>query len=137
MKLRDRKMVGGGSSDYLPDLVPALGLRDRARRRFGIVYLVLSNCIIISVYFASAFKHETDTNLKFNRIFRIHAEGENSRLTWLGCFVTRAALTNFFSSSTFCAARCPSLEGKICLVGRPPFAKSPLRLMDVPFRPVA
>ena len=32
---------------------------------------------------------------------------------------------NFFSSSTFCAARCLSLEGKICLVGRRPYVKLP------------
>jgi hypothetical protein len=107
VKLRDRKMVGGGSSDYLPDLVPALGLRDRTRRMLDIVtamaglmlfapillsYPSQSNYIlralILSRKILYGYKNRTIEVLKF----RIHAQDENSRLTWLGCVVTQSGV---------------------------------------------
>jgi lipopolysaccharide/colanic/teichoic acid biosynthesis glycosyltransferase len=107
VKLRDRKMVGGGSSDYLPDLVPASGLRDRTRRMLDIVTamagLMLSAPILLIVSIAIklhspgpilsrkilyGYENRTIEVLKF----RIHAEGENSRLTWLGCVVSQSGV---------------------------------------------
>jgi polysaccharide biosynthesis protein PslA len=107
VKLRDSKMVGGGSSDYLPDLVPASGLRDRTRRMLDIVtamaglilfapiLLIVSIAIklqspgpILSRKILYGYKNRTIEVLKFCP----HAEGENSRLTWLGCVVTQSGV---------------------------------------------
>jgi polysaccharide biosynthesis protein PslA len=107
VKLRDSKMVGGGSSDYLPDLAPASGLRDRTRRILDIVtaiaglilfapiLLIISIAIklhypgpILSRKILHGYKNRPIEVLKF----RAHAEGENSRLTWLGCVVTQSGV---------------------------------------------
>src|ERR1700739_3392976 len=100
-------MVGGGSSDYLPALGPSLGLGDRTRRMLDIVaamaglmlfapiLLIASIAIklhspgpILSRKILYGYENRTIAGLKI----RIHAEGENSRLTWLGCVVSQSGV---------------------------------------------
>ena len=107
MKVRDSKMVGGSGSDYLPDLVPALGLRDGARRLLDIItamaglilfapiLLIVSIAIklhspgpVLSRKILYGYKNRTIEVLKFCT----HAEDQNSRLTWLRCVVTQSGV---------------------------------------------
>ena len=107
VKVRDSKMVGGSGSDYLPDLMPALRLRDRTRRMLDIVtamaglilfapiLLIVSIAIklhspgpVLSRKILYGYKNRTIEVLKFCT----HAEDQNSRLTWLRCVVTQSGV---------------------------------------------
>ncbi len=126
MKLREHKTVGGGSSDYLPDLVPGLGLRDRTRRMLDIVtamaglllfapiLLIVSIAIklhspgpILSRKILYGYKNRTIEVLKF----RIHTQGENSRLTWLGGVVSQSGVDELLQLINV-------LRGEMSSVGR-------------------